>query len=83
MRCTIHLGVLTAVVTLAPANPLSAQPIGWGGGLRPRFEVRAIDGGRTPTFTSMRTRIDMSAVVNPDASSSSFRTCDCGATRRA
>ncbi|MBT8336936.1 MAG: alginate export family protein [Gemmatimonadetes bacterium] len=56
-----------AIAVAATAIPLSAQDVDWSGGIRPRFEARAFDDGPTPTFVSMRTRIELRAVVNPYA----------------
>lgn len=64
MRMPIHrvaAGVLAAAITFG-AGDATAQVIDWRGQLRPRLETR--DPGDTDTFTSMRTRLGLSALVD-------------------
>jgi hypothetical protein len=67
MRFRPRFAVLAAAALAATSSPSFAQSVDWSGGIRPRFEIRALDDGPTPTFTSMRTRIDLRAEVNPFA----------------
>lgn len=61
---------LTALLALGLAGsvpgPATAQEVEWGAGIRPRFEIRGVDGGSTTAFTSMRTRVDLGRSLSPE-----------------
>ena len=58
-----YTGIASALLVCAASLPVHAQDVTFGGQIRPRFEYREPAGNRDDSFTSMRTRLDLSALL--------------------
>ena len=58
-----YICALSALLVAGASLPLQAQEVTFGGQVRPRFEYREPAGGDDDAFTSMRTRLNLSALV--------------------
>lgn len=60
-------GLGAALAAMALAAPVAAQQMTWSGSVRPRFEAREVDGGDSPYFTGMETRLGLARALGTDA----------------